>query len=175
MKTEKKLIAYSAIALLIGVASIAPLLFLMSGTANAETTIDKPWFNLNIPYAYWTANTTENPNGTVTYREWYIMSFNLTLNPEAAKQVADARIEYYQLQIYTDKAPIENLTYFVGTNRTDAFAFDSIEASFHSFHFMRDNWFDTNTSGGGMFGGNFSGNEMSAISGSTSGLCPSSN
>ncbi len=60
MKIEKKLIAYSVLALLIGIASISPLMFLMS--AKAETT-PKSWFNLNVPYAYVKANFTENLNG----------------------------------------------------------------------------------------------------------------
>jgi hypothetical protein len=69
-----------------------------------------------------------------------------------------------------DKVPIENFTYFIGTNRTGAF--ESIESS---FHFFRENWFDTNTSGGGMFGGDFSGNGFGGMSGTNAGVCPLSN
>lgn len=145
MKIEKKLIAYSTIALIIGVASIAPLLFLMSGNAKAETT-PKPWFNLNVPYAYLAANFTENLDGRDIYNEWHSIVLNFTLNPEAENEISDARFEYYELQIYTDKEPVWNESYFVGTNRTNSFNFEA-----EKFHFMRDDWFDSNTTGGGMF------------------------
>lgn len=172
MQTEKRLIVYSFIALLIGVASITPLLLFMSASAKAETPIDTPWFNLTVPYVSWTANSTENSNGTVTYGEWHKVTFNVSLNSEASKQVADARIEYFQIQVYTDKVPIDNLTYFVGLNRSAAFgSLDSLGAS---FHFVRENWFDTNTSGGGMFSSNFTGMEFGLLGGAHTGVCDSS-
>lgn len=145
MKIEKKLIAYSAIALMVGVASIVPLIFLMS--AKAETT-PKPWFNLDVPYAYMKANFTENLDGRDIYSQWQSIVLNFTLNPETENEISDARFEYYELQLYSDKEQIGNFTYFVGTNRTNSFTFDT--ESF-PFHFMRDNWFDSNTTSGGMF------------------------
>ena len=140
MKIEKKLIAYGAIALLVGVASIAPLIFLMTGTARAQTALNEPWFNINVPYAYWAGNYTENPNASYTaaFAKSSEMVVNATPTSNAAVDKVDARFEYYQIEIYSDKGPIEN--------RTIAFEFNGTE-NFNpsSFHFERDNWFDTNT------------------------------
>lgn len=143
MKIEKKLVACSILALLIGVSSVVPLLFLMS--AKAETA-PKPWFNLNVPYAYVKANFTENLDGGDVYNYYRALVLNFTLNPEAENEISDAQFEYYEFQLYTDKEQLGNVSYFVGTNRTNSFTFDT-----ESFHFMRDNWFDSNTTGGGMF------------------------
>ncbi len=170
MKVEKKLIVYSLVAVVIGAASIVPMLFLMSGTAKAENAFDKPWFNMQIPYAYWTASATEDADGNVTYSLRYLIGCEATQTAEALNQTADARIEYFQLQIYTDDAQIENQTYFVGTNRTNVGSMANV-----SFHFMRQNWFDTATSGGGQFGGEFTGTEMGAMSGTNAGVCPIAN
>jgi len=139
LRIEKKLITYSVVALLIGIASISPLMFLMS--AKAETA-PKPWFNLNVPYAYVKANFTENLNGQDVYDYWRVLVLNFTLNPEAENEIYDARFEYYEFQLYTDKEQLGNISYFVGTNRTNLFDFDR-----ESFHFMRDDWFDSNSSG----------------------------
>jgi len=170
VKIEKRLIVYSIVALMIGVASIVPLTFLMS--AKAETP-SKPWFNIDVPYAYLTANVTENLDGRAFYGLWHTILLNLTLNPEAANEIADARFEYFELQIYTDKEPVFNASYFAGTNRTNAFTFD-----IQSFHFMRDDWFDSNTTGGGMFTYNWDANVsvgMSGISGSNHGSTSAEN
>src|SRR3989304_8788760 len=105
MKIEKKLVAYSVIALLIGIASITPLMLLM--TAKAETT-PKPWFNLDVPYAYLKANFTENLDGRDIYSDWHAIVLNYTLNPEAENEIFDARFEYFELQVYTDKETVWN-------------------------------------------------------------------
>ena len=55
MKLEKKLIACSILALIIGISSVFPLVFLMSATAKAETS-SEPWFSINVPYSYWTTS-----------------------------------------------------------------------------------------------------------------------
>lgn len=148
MKIEKKLIAFSILALLIGVSSVVPLLFLMSGTAKAETT-PKSWFNLNVPYAYVKANFTENLNGQDVYDYWRAFVFNFTLNSEAENEISDARFEYYELQLYTDKEQLGNVSIFVGTNRTNSFKLDP--ESFRITLVTLDDWFDSNTTGGGVF------------------------
>ena len=149
MKIEKKLIASSILALLIGVSSVVPLLFLMSGTAKAETT-PKSWFNLNVPYAYVKANFTENLNGQDVYDYWRAFVFNFTLNSEAENEISDARFEYYELQLYTDKEQLGNVSIFVGTNRTNSFKLDpeSFRITLRITHY---DWFDSNTTGGGIF------------------------
>jgi len=146
MKIEKKLIAYSAIALIIGVASIMPLMFLMSAKAEATP---KSWFTLNVPYAYVKANFTENLNGTDVYEYMRAFVFNFTLNVETENEISDARFEYYELQLYTDKEQLGNVTIFVGTNRTNSFTLDP--ESFRLTLATADDWFDSNTTGGGVF------------------------
>jgi hypothetical protein len=148
VKIEQKLIASSILALLIGVSSVVPLLFLMSGTAKAETT-PKSWFNLNVPYAYVKANFTENLNGQDVYDYWRAFVFNFTLNSEAENEISDARFEYYELQLYTDKEQLWNVSIFVGTNRTNSFKLDP--ESFRLTVATADDWFDSNTTGGGVF------------------------
>jgi hypothetical protein len=166
MNLEKKLIACSILAITIGIATIAPLAFFMS--AKAETTLDKPWFNINVPYAYFTANLTDT-----SYNIGQYITFNVTKNADAVDKQADTRIEYYQMQVYSDKAFVENLTYFVATNSTAAFDPSS------SFSFERENWFNTNTTSGGFFFTDL--NEtvdnptLASISDETSGTIPSSN
>jgi hypothetical protein len=118
-------------------------MFLMSAKAEAAP---KPWFNLDMPYAYVKANFTLNFEGQDVYNYYRALVLNFTLNPEATNEISDARLEYYELQFYTDKEQLGNVSYFVGINRTNSFTFDK-----ESFHFMRDNWFDSNTTGGGMF------------------------
>jgi hypothetical protein len=149
VKIEKKLIASSILALIIGVSSVVPLLFLMSGTAKAETQPNS-WFNLEVPYAYATANSTLNLDGRNIYNYYQALVLNFTLNPKAENEISDAQFEYFELYYYTDKEQLWNVSYSVGTNRTNSFIFDS-----ESFHFMRDNWFDSNTTGGGMFNPNW--------------------
>jgi hypothetical protein len=156
VKTEKKLIATSILALLIGVSSVVPLLFLMSGTAKADTG-SEPWFSIDVPYAYYvTSNGALNytghqvPSGielneTNSVSEQHIIVLNLTLNANVKNEFADARIEYYQINVTTDKGPVENMYWQVGTNNN---------SSFKDFHFMRDDWFNTDAfdplySGGG--------------------------
>jgi len=56
MQIEKKLIAVSILAILIVIASIVSVMFLMTSSAKAIAAVDKPGFNLSIPYDYWNPN-----------------------------------------------------------------------------------------------------------------------
>jgi hypothetical protein len=161
MNSEKKLIACSILALIIGVSSVVPLVFLMSTTAKAEDKFE-PQFSFNIPYSYWvTGNGTfdfsdlgsefdffkNNTAGYVTER--HIMVFNLTRNTNTEYEFAERIMEYYRIEITTDKGPINNVYYTVGTYLDSS-------SVMQSFHFMRDFWFDTalfdpKYSGGGGF------------------------
>jgi hypothetical protein len=146
MKFEKKLIGCSILALIIGVSSVLPLMFLMSATAKAETS-SEPWFSINVPYAYMmTSNEsliytdTEGVNvynETETVSEQHLIALNLTLDVDATNEDADARIEYYQIDISSDKGHIDTLYWYVGTKINSSF-------SIENFHFMLDEWFDTN-------------------------------
>jgi hypothetical protein len=152
MKIEKKLIAFSILAITIGIASIVPLAFLMS-PAKAQTTDDIPWFNLDVPYASWTATSKDNATGylvglgpiygLVSYSSTYYVALNFTVNPDAVDILDNARVEYYQLQVYSDKGQIDNVTTSFGANCKD-----DIDPT-SSFYFAREDWFNTTTSGGG--------------------------
>jgi hypothetical protein len=137
VKTERKLIASSLLALLIGVISVVPLLFLMAGLAQAET-FDDPWFNINVPYAYYTANSTTN-----SYQTKCEIALNFTVNPDALKQHADARVEYFEFQIYSDQDQITNQTYLMATNSS------KVVDPVSMFNFTLINGFNSTSGGGG--------------------------
>jgi hypothetical protein len=160
MKIEKNIIAFSILAIIIGTASIAPLAFLMS-PAKAQTTDDTPWFNVDVPYASWIATSKENTNGyldgigpiygLISYNSTYSIALNFSVNPDALDILDNARVEYYQLQVYSDKGQIDNMTTYFGANCKDI----AIDPT--SFYFARENWFNTTTSGGGTFITKFNG------------------
>jgi hypothetical protein len=164
MKIEKNLIAFSILAIIIGTASIAPLAFFMS-PAKAQTTDDIPWFNVDVPYASWTATSKENATGyldgigtiygLVSYSSTYSIALNFTVNPDAVDILDNARAEYYQLQVYSDKGQIDNMTTYFGANCKDDINLTNLTSS---FYFARDGWFNTTTSGGGSFITKFKGN-----------------
>ncbi|MFB3889056.1 MAG: hypothetical protein ACE14S_06155 [Candidatus Bathyarchaeia archaeon] len=159
MKTEKKLIACSVIAIMIGVASIAPLLFLMSGTAKAETT-PKPWFNVDVPYAYIEAgdgslmssfdfpgSTMPRVNESDMDYERSMIFLNISMNTDLKSELDD-RSEYYLIEVDSDKGPIENVTQCFGTY---GIYFQPSDYAPDGFHFNRDNWFDSNTTTQGLW------------------------
>lgn len=115
---EKKLILCSILAIAIGIATIVPVEYFTSTNTqvNAQT-LDQPWFNVNIPYGYWTANATNDQNGKITYGEGYYIALNITTNPEAIT-LSNGRIEYYQIQVYSDLGQIANFTFFISANCT---------------------------------------------------------
>ncbi len=117
---EKKLIVYCALAIALGVAVIIPLTFLMN-PLNAQTQSNESLFNIDVPYAYWTANT----SGFIampkigTYGITYEVMLNLTVDSNLFKtSLVDGGIEYYQLQVYSDKGQIRNMTYHFSFNCT---------------------------------------------------------
>lgn len=157
MKIEKKLIACSILALAIGVSSVFPLTFLMSATAQVNTG-PEPWFSIDIPYAYW--ETLNGPlahdypnmefptdfelNETNSVSDQHMIALNFTLTADTTKKQADAQLEYYQLEVGSDKELIETQNWVLGTNSNSSFNITSV-FTFTNFHFMRDEWFDTNT------------------------------
>jgi hypothetical protein len=166
MKIEKKLIAFSILAITIGIASIVPLAFLMS-TAKAQTTDDIPWFNFDVAYASWTATSEDGAVGyldgigpiydLVSYRSTYLVALNYSVNPDAIDILDNARVEYCQLQVYSDQGQIENLTMSFGANCKD-----DIDPTL-SFFFARDDWFNTTINGGGSFITKFNGTLASSL------------
>ena len=156
----KNVIAFSILAVTIGIASIVPLAFFMS-PAKAQTTDDIPWFNLDVPYASWIATSNDNATGylvgigpiygLVSYSSTYHVGLNFTVNPDAVDILDNARVEYYQLQVYSDKGQIDNVTTSFGANCKN----DINPTS--SFFFAREDWFNTTTNGGGTFITKFNG------------------
>jgi len=173
MKIEKKLIAFSVIAITIGIASIVPLAFFMS-SVKAQTTDDVPWFNFDVVYASWNATSKDGAIGylegigpvydLVSYSSTYLVLLNYSVNPDAIDILDNARVEYYQLQVYSDLGQIENVTYYFGANCKGDFDPTS------SFIFARDDWFNTTTSGGGTFIIKFNGTLADCLA-SGLGLC----
>jgi hypothetical protein len=167
VQINKKLIVFSILAVVIGVTSILPLSFLMT-QANAQTPYEKPWFNIKIVYAYWTANLTETSNRTVSWDVSNYLFFNYSLNDGALDKGVEGRIEYYQIQVYSDKAPLENITEYFGYNSTGP-----IDPS-SSFAFAHQNWFNATDGGTLIVPGENSTNTytLSGSGSSTSGLDP---
>jgi len=162
MKFEKKLIACSILALIIGVSSVLPLMFLMSATAQAETG-PEPWFSIDIPYAYWTAydgplelppdwpfHQPEPDEELYSVSHQHVEILNVTLDAIPTTDPFDARVEYYQLKIRSDKESIIDMNWFVGTYKNGSFDFSNF---LEEFHFRLGDWFDTaefdNSTGGG--------------------------
>jgi len=121
--------------------------------AKAQTTNDSPWFNLKLVNAYYKASTQSDVDGYVddavihnliSYSTAYAIGFHWTTNQGAVNNLAEARLEYYQLQIYSDQGQIENMTTAIGFNSTNY-----VEPN--SFHFERKGWFNTTVSNGASF------------------------
>ena len=113
---EKKLILYAIIGLALGMATIVPAEYFMGGQTqvNAQTP-EKPWFNVNVPYAYYSANATSSQD-RVAYGESFYIALNITTYPDAIKTpLPDDRLEYYYIQVYSDQGSIENFTYVIST------------------------------------------------------------
>jgi hypothetical protein len=150
---EKKSIIFSILALIIGISSIIPAGYFLLTTAKAETP-DEPWFCVHVPYAYLVAK-----NGTFDDYEYpdyvytnetdvesvgHLVLLNFTLATSIKNVEADARIEYFLIELRSENGVIMNDFAFVGTNSDSSFGFGD-------FHFSRDGWFDTsNMSGGGL-------------------------
>ncbi|MDH5690473.1 MAG: hypothetical protein OEY81_03470 [Candidatus Bathyarchaeota archaeon] len=153
MKLEKKLIACSILALIIGVSSVFPLVFLMSATAKAEAS-SEPWFSVDMPYAYWV--TYDGPlkdspyqfpgfsemNETNSVSDQLLMALNFTLTADTTQQQADAQLEYYQIDLNSDKEFIESHYWLIGTNIDSSF---NVSSLLTNFHFVQNEWFDTDT------------------------------
>ena len=155
MKIEKKLIAFSILAITIGTASIVPLAFFMS-TAIAHTPEEKPWFNLNITYATCSVSKLNSYDTA-----WFSFQDICTVNSDAVDSQVGGRLEYFRIQIYSDQGQIVNTTRYVAANFTESFDPALI-------HFARAGWF--NTTGLGTFGTGFSGNLQDGIGGGSSHL-----
>ncbi len=161
MLIEKKIIVGCIFALAIGALAISPLMLSILKTTRAETT-SPTHFGINIPYAY--IRFTNSNNSEEIGREFFI-AFNATNSADLDNVLPDAAIEYFQVQVYSDKGPIANITEYVGVAYNNSFT----QQIFHSFIFSRDQYFDTRSIGGGIFMFNWTTNQshIYSISGST--------
>jgi hypothetical protein len=158
MQANKKLISCSILAITIGIASIVPLAFFMS-PAKAQSN-DVPWFNVDVPFAYYSATSSEPTNkdipylgvldDVVSYSSSYAFGLDYTVNPEVT-EFADARVEYFQIHVYSDLGFIEDITTSYGANCTGKMDPTTM------FSFACTNWFNTTASSGGTYITNFNG------------------
>ena len=161
MNSEKKLIACSILALIIGVSSVLPLAFFMTTTAKADPQSES-WFSVDMPYAYWTAydgprksssgyfqppepNEGEPVEYSVSHQKMMILNF--TLDDIPTVDPFDARVEYFQITLSSDKNPdILTMNQFVGTYKNGSFDLGDF---LRDFHFRIGDWFDTDKFGDG--------------------------
>jgi len=142
---EKKLVLCGILAIVIGVAAILPLEYFMSASAQAAIPT-KPWTSLNVAYAYWDTNL-DGANFTTTFcGEIHNAVTNVTLTSDAFKD-ADARMEYYQLQVSSDQGPIYELTYYVGLAKIGAL----VDMYNSTLYFSGGSTYSTNSTSGGIF------------------------
>ena len=137
MQANKKLIAFSILSIIIGIATVAPLAFFMN--AKAQTTLDSPQFNIEIPYAYignyWDTNAA-NMTRQQNYGWLYSLVFKSTPKFEQNPFSTNALFDYYKVEISSEKGSIGNLT-FTTTNTPGTQPWN--------FSFQSDQWFNFTT------------------------------
>ena len=129
----------------------------MTATATTNTS-NEPWFSITLPYAYWVTSNgpldySNNPllsnntipndivlNETNCVSEQHMLALNMTLNVDTTNDASDGRVEYYRIDISSDKELVGTMNFFVGTNSNSSFTFDNV---LDDIHFMREDWFDT--------------------------------
>ncbi|MDR0460708.1 MAG: hypothetical protein LBH62_04640 [Nitrososphaerota archaeon] len=107
-------------------------------------TYDEPWFNIEIPYAYFKAELT-----STRYRDIYALPLQVSINYNTYKPQINGRIEYIELVVYTEEHQLLNSTYFISASNSDKNPSDVIA-------FAREDWFnstdfDLSRGGGGVF------------------------
>ena len=134
---------------MVGIASIVPLVFLMSAKAELLPE-EQPQFSVNVPYAYigYYGDNSSETNRTTSLWAWdenhnkvnvvFTIAFNATPNFDPKTVAQDAIFEYYQIEIVSDKGFVGNVTYF-------AYAQCNSSKPFQNFYFHRDEWFDYNS------------------------------
>ncbi len=120
MQIEKKLVLFGILAITVGIATIVPLEYIMTASAQANASLAniEPWFNVSVPYAY--CNPYKNSgNSTMSFNGAMIQAVaNFTLTPAALRN-AESQIEYYQFAVSSDQGPIINEGYFVMESKQD--------------------------------------------------------
>ncbi len=139
---EKRLLALCFLAIIVGIASIAPLPFLMFEKTQALES-DKPQFNIDISYVYigdyWN-------NNSVTANQSYGWVYGLVFKTDPyfnfITMDADAVFEYYTIEISTENGIIGNVTLASHASRPN---FDP-KTLFKYSTLPPDQWFAVNTS-----------------------------
>ncbi|MDR2707901.1 MAG: hypothetical protein LBB87_04070 [Nitrososphaerota archaeon] len=123
---RKKLITSIALVITIGIATIIPLAFFMSGTntVKAQQSVTDSLFNIDIPCAYYNADVTYNVeiNSMIDGRHsvfdaWYrdaaVIAVQPSINYDALDNDTVARIEYFEYTVYTDNLQLQkSYSYF---------------------------------------------------------------
>ncbi|MCL1978534.1 MAG: hypothetical protein FWG55_10630 [Candidatus Bathyarchaeota archaeon] len=141
MAIEKKLVALSVLAITIGIATVVPLAFFMTAEAQTYPKYDEPWFNINVPFAFFKADLTDG-----IYQDLCGLPLQVAINYNAFNSQTDARVEYLELTLYTDDLQLFKTNYFFGTVKPGN------ENLMDSFVFSRESWFnlsELNLHGGG--------------------------
>jgi hypothetical protein len=137
MKIEKKLVALSIFALIIGISIVVPVTFFMNEKTQKY---DDPWFNIEIPYAYFEVNML---NDSYAYHYLLdVLAIQPSINYNALNQQLDGRIEYLEYTVYTDNMQLSSNTYHLSINNTDnENMFDPF--SFYNGHYFNSSYADT--------------------------------
>lgn len=115
MITNKKLVVYCLIALIIGAATIVPLGFFLVTQLDRE-----PQFNLEVPYVY-VDNYWDNDTVKIQRNYGWVYSvlfettpkYNLRQFPFNMFPYAEAASEHYTIELLSEKGSIGNLSYSV--------------------------------------------------------------
>ena len=128
---------FSILSIIIGIATVTPLAFFMN--AKAQTTLDNPQFNIDIPYAYignyWDANTA-NITRQQNYGWLYSIVFKSTPKVEQNSFSTNALVDCYTVEISSEKGSVGNVT-FSTTNAPGIQPWN--------FSFQSDQWFNFST------------------------------
>ena len=124
MTMKKKIVALCLFALIVGIATALPIAYITPKIAD-------PWFNIEIVYANAIPHT-RDANGAVVN---VVANFSLTPAGISTKG-ADAKIEVFNIHIYSDKASIANITYVVPQygNVSDSNAPDGVNSAIRGNH-----------------------------------------
>ena len=162
MITNKKLVVYCLIALIIGAATIIPLGFFL------VTQLDKePQFNLEVSYAY-VDNYWDNDTVKIQRNYGWVYSvlfettpkYNLRQFPFNVFPYAEAVAEDYTIELLSEKGSLGNLSYYVTQYTPNALR--------SGFHFDRTVFASSSQSMGGA--GNINGSSIGYINGPTKNL-----
>jgi hypothetical protein len=110
MNIEKKLIACSILALAVGIATIVPLVLVMS-PAKAETdTNDQPQFTFDMSYAYIRDVWNNNTLTADTYGWAFALAFKTSPNFDVADLDSKVIYETYRVELTSETGSIGNIT-----------------------------------------------------------------